>query len=167
MAEAAKQYEILTVSRFYLELHLDGSDDRIDGFFMECSSFKRSQDVIELSEVTPQKWGKDGTSEGRVVRAKIPGNVKVDNITLKRGMTISTAIWDWFKAVEEGKWSAQRRDGDITIYDQSAADGGAARFRFLGAWPVSYKIADFKADNSDFEVEEIELAVDEFFRVTS
>jgi hypothetical protein len=28
--------EILTNSRFYLELKLDGSKDSVDGYFMEC-----------------------------------------------------------------------------------------------------------------------------------
>jgi phage tail-like protein len=160
---AAKPPEVFASSKFYLEIHLDGSDDRIDGYFMECQGFKRSQDVVEHAEVTPQKWGRDGTKQGRVVRTKIPGNIKSDNIVLKRGVTLSTALWDWFTAVEEGNWSRQRRDGDITIYDQGANE--TVRFRFMGAWPVSYKVSDVKADSSDFEVEEMELAIDEFTRV--
>jgi phage tail-like protein len=158
-----KEYEVLTSSRFYLELKMDGSDDRIDGYFMECSGFQRSQQMIEFSHVTPQKWGKDGTTSGRVVRTKVPGNSSCNNLVLKRGMTISTAVWDWFRAVERGNWATQRRDGDLVIYDQGAIE--QARFRFLRAWPISYKISDVKAGNNDFEIEEIELAVDEFMRV--
>jgi len=156
-------YEVLSNARFYLELHVDGSDDRIDGYFMECQGFKRTQEIAELCEVTPQKWGKNGTSKGRVVRRKVPGNVKSENIILRRGLTISNAIWDWFAEVEQGKWAEQRRDGDITIYTQGAEE--AARFRFRGAWPVSYKISDFKAGSGEFEIEEFELAVDQFRRV--
>ncbi|NJL86313.1 MAG: phage tail protein [Leptolyngbyaceae cyanobacterium SM1_1_3] len=158
-----KSYELIASSRFYLEIHLDGSDDRIDGYFMDCQGFKRSQEVIDLCEVTPQKWGKNGTPRGRMVRVKMPGNMKSENITLKRGMTISKAMWEWFTAVEEGKWSEQRRDGDLTLYDQAAEE--STRFRFSGAWPVSYKISDVKADSKEFELEEVELSVDEFKRV--
>lgn len=156
--------EILTTTRFYLELKLEKSDDRIDGYFMECQGFKRSQDVVEFCEVVKEPAGDKSVKAGRVVRRKIPGNSKSDNIILKRGMTLSDTFWKWFKSVEEGHWIEQFRDGDLTLYNQ----GGdiCARFRFLGAWPVSYKISDVKSDSNDFQVEEIELAVDEFFRVS-
>jgi phage tail-like protein len=161
---ADPDYEVLSSSRFYLELRMDGSDDRVDGYFMECSGFQRKQDVVEFSHVTPQKWGKDSTAAGRVVRTKIPGNSSCNNLVLKRGMTLSTAMWDWFRSVERGNWGTQRRDGDLVIYDQGAIE--QARFRFLRAFPVQYKISDVRAGNSEFEIEEIELAVDEFTRVS-
>lgn len=156
-------YELLTTSRFYLELKLRGSDDRIDGYFMECQGFQRQQDLIEHCEVVSQKWGSKPAERGRVLRTKMPGNSKSNNITLRSGMTISPTIWKWFKAVEEGNWAEQLRDGSLTIYKQ----GGdmEARFDFLGAWPVSYKIGDLKADGNEFQIEELELAVDEFKRV--
>ncbi len=50
--------EILTNSRFYVELKLDGSQDPVDAYFMDCKGFKRTQDVVEVCEVTPQRWGK-------------------------------------------------------------------------------------------------------------
>lgn len=159
----APKYEILTNSRFYLEITLAGSQEGIDGYFMECTGFKRSQELISVCEVTPQKWGRSDAKVGRVLRTKLPGNSKSENIILKRGLCISDTLWRWFKAVEVGKWSEQRRDGDITIYDQHA--DAKARFRFFRAWPLSYKISDLKAASSEFEVEELELAVEEFIRV--
>lgn len=159
----ADKYELLTNSKYYLEITLEGSQDGIDGYFMECQGFKRSQEIISACEVTPQKWGRENAKVGRVIRTKLPGNSKCENIILKRGLCISESFWKWFKAVEEGHWGKQRRDGDLTIYDQSAKD--RARFRFFRAWPVSYKITDLKASASDFELEEVELGVEEFIRV--
>ena len=156
-------YEVLTKARFYLELKLQGSNDMIDGYFMECKSFKRSQELIEHCEVAAQKWGSAPAQRGRVIRTKMPGNSKSDNIILHSGMTISPTMWRWFQDVEQGNWAKQCRDGDLTLYDQ--AGEVQSRFRFLGAWPVSYKIADVNADSSDFQIEEVELAVDEFMRV--
>jgi phage tail-like protein len=153
--------EILTAHRFYLGLTLDGQKDNVDGFFLECQGFKRSQDAIEITEVTPNKWG--ASDKGQVVRTKIPGNVKSGNITLKRGMTNSLAIWKWFEAVQEGKWASQRKNAALTIYDQSGQE--QARFELAGAWPASYKIADVNARSSDIEIEEIEVAYEEFKRV--
>ena len=155
MPETAGQVpEILTAHRFYLGLTLDGQKDNVDGFFLECQGFKRSQDAIEITEVT---------DKGQVVRTKIPGNVKSGNITLKRGMTNSLAIWKWFEAVQEGKWANQRKNAALTIYDQAGQE--QARFELAGAWPASYKIADVNARSSDIEIEEIEVAYEEFKRV--
>lgn len=173
--------EVLSSSRFYLEILLEKSGvgkDSIDGYFMECQGFKRSQEVIEICESTPQKWGSAKSQEkkgmGRVVRTKIAGNVKCDNIILKQGLTISPIMWKWFKAVEEGDWAKQRLNGQLNIYAQGFSGKGKAKegqailgaqFFFYGAWPVSYKISDVKAGSNEFEVQEVELAVDQFIRV--
>ncbi|MGG6296333.1 phage tail protein [Leptolyngbya sp. AN02str] len=155
--------EILSTCRFYLELKLAGSKDSVDGYFMECSGFKVTQEVIELSHVTPQKWGKDGNASGRVVSTKLPGNSGVTNMVLKRGLTCSMTFWNWMEAVQDGKWAEHRRDGSLVIYDQAAME--QFRLEFQGAWPVSYSIADVKAEGGSLEVEEVEIAVEGLKRV--
>jgi T4-like virus tail tube protein gp19 len=66
--------------------------------------------------------------------------------------------------VEEGKWGKHRQETVLlTIYNQHAEP--KAKFCCSRVWPVSYKISDLKAAGSDFELEEVELAVEEFFRV--
>lgn len=155
--------EILTTSRFYLELKLDGSKEPVDGYFMECQGFQTTQEVIEIAEVTPQKWGKNGNATGRVLRTKIPGNMTYSNLTLRRGLTISMTMWNWLTAVQDGKWSEQRRDGSLVIYNQAAKE--QFRLEFKRAWPTSYKIADVSASGSEHEIEEIEVVVEELKRV--
>lgn len=150
--------EILTASRFYLGLSLDGSD-QTDCFFLECQGFKRTQDAIEICEVTYQP----GKAKGMVVRTKLPGNVKSGNLTLRRGMTNSTDFWQWFENVQNGKWSKQRKMVALSIYSQGNQE--IARFELAGAWPTSYKIADVNARSSDIEIEEVEVAFEEFKRV--
>jgi phage tail-like protein len=168
--EAIPKYEILANSKFYVEINLPNSLTEIDGYFMECQGFKRSFDVISICEVTPQRWGSKDAKVGRVLRTKLPGNNKSENIILKRGLCISDTMWRWFKAMEEGKWGAGKSGGEwqqdtvlLTIYNQHAEP--KARFCCSGVWPVSYKISDLKAAGSDFELEEVELAVDEFYRI--
>lgn len=157
--------EILASSKFYVELSLYGQQE-IDAFFKECQGLKRSLEVIELAEVTPQKWGKKGVAtHGRVRRTVLPGNAKSDTITLKRGLTNSNYLWQWFTAIENGNWNDQFRDGDITIYDQAHIE--QARFRFRGAWPSSYTVGDLSADSSELNIEELELTVAQFYRVAS
>lgn len=156
------KFEILTAHSFYLELTLDGSQNPVDAIFQECQGFKRTQDVIEVCEVTSQKWGSEAKNKGLVVRTKLPGNVKSGNLTLRRGLTCSMTLWDWFQSVQVGNWAKQRRNASLTIYNQAAEP--QARFDLTGAWPTSYKIADVSARSTDIEVEELEIAFEEFKR---
>ena len=154
-------HEILTTSRFYIGLYLDGSDEAVDGYFQECKGLKTSQDVIECPEVVPLAWG--SASHGRFSNVKIPGNLKVNNITLVRSLRSSKTLWNWLMAVQPGQWAEQRRDGAIVIYRQEASEG--ARFVFERAWPASYKCSDVSASGGDLAVEELELACEVFERV--
>ncbi len=155
------EFEILTANRFYLKLELKSSPDKVDGIFLECQGLKRTQDAIEICEVTPNKWGK--ATKGNVVRTKIPGNVKSGNLTLKRGMTCSKTLWNWFEAVQDGKWAEQRCNAHLSIYDQAAKM--QARFELGNAWPTSYKVADLSARATTIELEEMEIAFETFIRV--
>lgn len=157
--------EILTNAKFYLELKLDNSSDSVDGIFMECSGFQQSQDVIEVCEVTPQLWGKEGHTKGRVVRTKVPGNSTCANLTLRRGLTTSMALWSWLEKIQDGNWADQRRDGSLVIYNQAAEE--SFRFEFLGAWPVSYKVSDLDVKSGDHNIEEIEMVIEHLKRVAT
>ncbi len=157
----AEFQELLAANRFYLELKLDSSDTQADATFLECQGFKRSQEAIEISEVTPEKWGQ--ANVGRSTRTKIPGGAKTENIILRRGMTSSMTFWKWFEAVESGQWAKQLRNGSLVIYDQAGQE--QARFDFQNAWPLRYTAADVNAQSTDLEIEELEIAVDTFIRV--
>jgi phage tail-like protein len=152
--------EILTSCRFYIELKLEGSLEPVDAYFLECKGFKNTQDVIEVCEVTPLKWGK--AKSGLMVRTKVPGNFKTNNITLRRGMTKSKTLWKWFEEVQKGNWAKQLRDGSLSIYNQLGV--AEAKFQFRGAWPVSYMASDLLSNSTEIEIEEIEIAVEMFKR---
>lgn len=158
---AKPTHEILTTSRFYIGLFLEGSDEAVDGYFQECKGLKASQDVIECPEVVPLAWA--NASHGRLSNVKIPGNLKLSNITLVRSLRSSKTLWNWLSAVQQGQWAAQRRNGSIVIYRQDASEG--ARFVFERAWPASYKCSDVKASGGDLAVEELELACEVFERI--
>ncbi|MBW4448454.1 MAG: phage tail protein [Spirirestis rafaelensis WJT71-NPBG6] len=154
------EFEILTSHRFYLELHLDGSNDQVDGTFLECRGFQQTQAPIEICEVTLINGAKP--KKVQTIRTKIPGNVKSGNLTLRRGMTSSIALWNWFQAVQDGNWAKQRKNASLTIYDQNAKP--QARFDLAGAWACSYKITDVNARSTEIEIEEVEIAFEEFKR---
>lgn len=154
--------EILTASRFYLELSLDGSNQTIDGIFLDCKGFKCTQEIIEVCQVTPNQWGK--AQKGMVTRTKIPGNVKSTNIILRRGLISSLALWQWFEETQKGNWAKQRRDGSLQIYNQKSEP--QAQFAFFNGWATSYSISDLNASSNDYEIEELEIACETFKRVS-
>ena len=151
--------EILTKYRFYVGLNLGWTDRKT--YFLECQGFTRTLDVIEICEVTSQKWAK--ASKGRAVITKIPGNARSGNIILRQGLTKVKKWWDWFEEMENGEWSEQRKNIYLSIYNQEGKE--RARFELNGAWPTSYKISDFDATSHEIEIEEMEIAFEEFQRV--
>ncbi len=60
-------------------------------------------------------------------------------------------------------WAKQRKLMALSIYSQ--ANQEEARFELAGAWPASYKMADFNARSTDLHIEELEIAFEEFKRV--
>ncbi|MEL7224369.1 MAG: hypothetical protein AAGL17_05790, partial [Cyanobacteria bacterium J06576_12] len=87
--------EILTQARFYLELNLEGSVDTIDGYFLECGGFSRSQAVIEVSEVTPQVWGAQGRSRGHIVQSKITINIRACSAYFTTNNNLNACTNNW------------------------------------------------------------------------
>jgi len=153
--------EFLWAHHFYIELSLEGSQDNVDGIFLECAGLTCTQEVIEICEITPKKWG--AAQKGMMVRTKLPGNVNSGNLTLRRCMSNSITLWNWLAAVQEGNWATQRRNFSLNIKD--SASKPQIRLEFAGAWPTSYKIGDVNARNDDIGIEEIEIAFEEFDRV--
>lgn len=160
---APKFPELLSTSRFYLELQLADSVDVVDGYFMECQGIEVNQELIEICEVTPQRWGREGRSRGRVVRTKIPGNVGYRNLTLRRGLTVSMTVWGWLERIQEGAWATERRDGSLTLYNQ--ASEAQVRWEFKRAWPLRYAIADLDVSGGELQIETLEIALEELKRV--
>ena len=77
------------------------------GSFKSVTGIGNKQDVIEF------KLGGD-----KSVRRK-PGRVTFNNIVLERGYTATDDLWDWRKAIEEGK--IDRRSGAIIILDHDGS----------------------------------------------
>lgn len=166
--------EVLTASRFYVELNFDGSSSIPDAYFKECKGVQYSQEIAEIAEVTPDSWGVR-KKPGRFMRTKVPSTRKVTNLTLKRGlMTDANALWDWMYNISEpsadaqgnGGWAKYRvSSGKIVIYTQGGAEG--AIFTFSNAWPIKYVMPDVGVGSGDLAIEELEIAVEDFRRISS
>lgn len=136
---------------FHFAIDLGGV---IQGFFTECSGIGSEHEVIEHKV----------TTNGKEIIMKIPGRLKWENITLKRGITSSMDIWKWRKDVEDGKVDSARRDGSILMFDQNLKE--VARWNFLRAWPVKVTGPQPKSDSNEIGLEELTIAHEYIERVS-
>lgn len=126
----------------------------IAGFFTECSGLGSESEAIEHKVV------KDGIE----IVMKIPGRLKWENITLKRGITSNMDIWKWRKEVETGNVESARRDGSIIMFDQTLKE--VARWNFLAAWPAKVTGPQPKSDSNEVSVEELVITHEYIERVS-
>ena len=143
--------EELPLIGFHFSLEFQG---KIAGYFTECSGIGSEHEMVEHKVVTP---------DGRQVVMKIPGRLKWDNITLKRGITSNLDIWDWRKEVEDGNVEVARRNGSIVMYDQTLRP--VARWDFTRAWPVKVSGPQPKSDSNEIGLEELTIAHEYITRV--
>ncbi len=136
---------------FHFSVEIQGV---VKGFFTECSGLGSEHEVIEHNVVTEQ---------GQEIVMKIPGRLKWENITLKRGITSSMDIWDWRKQVEDGKVADARHDGSITMFDHEL--NPVARWEFKRGWPIKVTGPQPKSDSNEIGIEELTIAHEYIVRV--
>jgi phage tail-like protein len=120
--------------------------------FSEVSIGATTIDVIEYRE---------GSDPAHV--RKLPGLTRFGNITLKRGMTQSRDLSEWFQQISAGQIAGNRRSVSIVLLDENAHD--AARFVVTQAWPIKYVASDLSAKGNDVEIETLELVNEGIERV--
>ena len=126
--------------KFRYKVEIDGITA---GGFSEVTGFDASIDVMEYRE-------------GDMVQTpmKIPGLKKYGNITLKKGLADSMALYEWLDKGITGE--VERKTITITLLD--ATESAVASWRVINAWPVKYPGPDFNATSSEVAVETLEVA---------
>jgi phage tail-like protein len=135
---------------FHYAIEVEG---KVSGYFTECSGIGSEHEVIEHKVVD---------TKGREQIMKIPGRLKWENITLKRGITDNMDIWSWREEIVQGKVDGARRNGSVIMFDQQLSE--VARWNFENAWPVKVSGPTVKADSNEFGVEELVLTHEGLYR---
>ncbi len=128
----------------------------ITGYFTECAGIGSESEIAE-SKVVSEK--------GVQVVLKVPGRLKWGDITLKRGLTSNMELWDWRKMIEDGNVKGARKNGTITMFDQSLTP--KAKWEFKNAWPSKISGPSPKSDGNDLQIEEITIVHEYITRVKS
>lgn len=137
----------LAFSRLRLDPHLGCNfyveiDGLIAGQFREVRGLESSIKVHEFAE-----GGNNGYSH------KLPGEAQYANLTLSKGVTDLTAMWDWYAEVAEGY--TIRRNMSIVILDHGRWP--VMWWDVKGALPVKWTGPTFDASRGEVGVESLEL----------
>jgi phage tail-like protein len=111
-------------------------------------------DVSGLSqEITPIEY-RDGLMSPNTQPLKRPGLPKVNNISLKRGITQSNnELFNWFN--NNGAPDVERRDVTITLLNDSGEP--VMVWVALQAWPIKCEGPALKATGNEIAIESVEL----------
>ena len=130
---------------FAVEITVPGLPDELcSAAFAECDGLEMTMDVKTI---------KDGGNNATLVR--LPGQLAFGTLTLKRGMTASFDLWDWFGAVVRDP--SLRASGEVVVF---APDRSTERARFvLGrCLPTKLKAPPLNARDGAIAIEELQLA---------
>lgn len=85
---------------------------------------------------------------------KIAKETRYPNLTLKRGITDKTNLWDWHQQVVLG--DVERKQVSVVVLDETGKEKW--RFIFNEAYPVKWNGTDLNASGNTVFVESVELA---------
>ena len=114
--------------------------------FTECVLPSVSIEVIEYRE------GAD--LEDNV--HKLPGLVKYGDLILKRGLSNSTALWDWFNGFVQGNGVTKT----LTVTLLNGQKDPVVTWSFENSWPVKYEAPVLNGKTSALAIESLEVAVE-------
>ncbi len=114
------------------------------GAFAECTGLEATMEPKVIKE--------GGRNWGAVQRA---GPVTFGTVILKRGMTTTRHLWQWFDFVANGRY-AQRMGVTVTMFDNRG--NGVLGWSLRDAMPIKFKAADLNAKGSEVAVEELHIA---------
>jgi phage tail-like protein len=142
----------LNVFKFHVSFKRDtllvpaGSDEVkiCSGAFAECTGLEAT--------VEPKVIKAGGANYGAAQRM---GRVSFATVVLKRGMTTTRDLWNWFQLVAGGAY-AYRLAVDIEMRDGKGQP--VLTWHLARALPVKFKAADLNAKANEVGIEELHLA---------
>jgi phage tail-like protein len=122
-----------------------------------------TSDVPLCSGAFAECTGLEATMEPKVIKAggsnygpaQRVGQVTFATVILKRGMTATRDLWNWFQLVAGGSYS-YRLDARITM--QAPSGQPVLTWVLERALPTKFKAADLNGKGTDIGIEELHLA---------
>lgn len=133
-----------TAFNFSIELTVAGGAPVCNASFSECDGLELNQEV---------KTVREGGNNG--VQIRMAGPTAYGTLTLKRGLTSSFELWDWFERVQTDP--SVRADATVVLL---AEDRTSERARWIlhGCLPLKLKAPPLNARDGMVAVEELQVA---------
>ena len=134
-----------TSFNFAVEIDVGPVSPRVcNAAFQECDGLEMTMEVKTIRE---------GGNNGAQLR--LTGPLSYGNVTLKRGMTATFDLWEWFSAVLRDP--GLRADARVVVF---APDGTTERARFVlkRCVPIKLKAPPLNAREGGVAIEELQLA---------
>jgi len=132
-----------TAFNFSVEIVIDSSP-LVNAAFSECDGLELNQDIKTIRE---------GGNNGAQIR--LAGATTYVTLTLKRGLTASFDIWDWFKRTQDDP-SVTAEATVVLLAEDSTTE--RARFVLTGCRPLKLKAPAMNAKDGMVAVEELQVA---------
>lgn len=143
--EPTPSYTPLHVFRFHVSFSKAGAPVAVcQGAFSECSGLEATME--------PKVIKSGGQNYGAAQRV---GQVSFATVVLKRGMTSTRDLFQWFQLVAGGAY-AYRLSARIDM--RNGADQTIVSWGLDNCLPVKFKAADLNAKGSEIGIEELHLA---------
>ena len=112
--------------------------------FQECSGLRleRSLEMIEEGGVNDHVH-------------ILPGRNKYSNIILKKGMTSSDNLWQWYQI---GLYDAKVKRVNFSILLRDLSGSVAKRWNVISGFPVKWEGPQFSSDSNQIAIETLEIA---------
>jgi phage tail-like protein len=135
-----------TTFNFSVELRITDIPRVCNAAFSECDGLEMTMEAKTI---------KEGGNNAQTHR--VAGLLGYGTLTLKRGMTATFDLWDWFAKVVEDP--SIRADGEVVLLAQ---DRSTERARFIveRCLPVKLKAPALNATTGAVAIEELQLAYD-------
>ena len=148
-AEAVPQPRPFTAFNFRVVLTVPNVDRPLcDAAFAEC-------DGLEMT-MQPKTIQEGGNNAAQI---HLAGPLTYGQLTLRRGMTSSFDLWDWFDRVAGGNY-ALRAEGIVVMLASQRGDRDVAQaaFRLTRCLPARIKAPPLNAREGQVAIEELAIA---------
>jgi phage tail-like protein len=139
--------------RFFIRIERSSGSGLVsEGAFAECTGLEATME--------PKVVKAGGSNYGAI---QLPGPVTFSTVVLKRGITSSYDLFEWFADVASGR-SYKRKPVHIAVRDPEG--NNAITWVLTRCLPVKFKAADLNAKGGEVGIEELHLAHEGLFLVT-
>lgn len=140
---------------FYFRLSFSGISGQGDAGFQEASGLGADTEVQEVVSGGENRF-----------KYKLPKQTKYGNLVLKRGlMTTKSGLAQWCQDMIFSDLGTPVQPKSIMLFLLNADNKPVMTWSFVNAYPVKWRLSDFKSQENALAIETIEFAYNYFKKV--